>query len=80
MTQTVAIGGLGAIGLPLARALDAGVDGLRLIAVSARDQDKARAASQDQRGNAAQGHSGGMGRTTGLEPVTSRTTTWRSTN
>jgi len=44
MTQTVAIGGLGAIGLPLARALDAGVDGLRLIAVSARDWDKARAA------------------------------------
>jgi aspartate dehydrogenase len=44
MTQTVAIGGLGAIGLPLARALDAGVEGLRLIAVSGRDQDKARAA------------------------------------
>lgn len=44
MTQTVAIGGLGAIGLPLARALDAGVDGLRLIAVSARDRDKAHAA------------------------------------
>jgi aspartate dehydrogenase len=43
MTQTVAIGGLGAIGLKLARALDAGVDGLRLIAVSARDQAKAEA-------------------------------------
>jgi aspartate dehydrogenase len=43
MTQTVAIGGLGAIGLKLARALDRGVDGLRLIAVSARDQAKAEA-------------------------------------
>ncbi len=40
---TVAIAGLGAIGLPLARALDAGVDGLRLIAVAARDHDAARA-------------------------------------
>ncbi|MBU8539419.1 aspartate dehydrogenase [Falsiroseomonas tokyonensis] len=40
---TVAIAGLGAIGLHLARALDAGVEGLRLVAVSARDQDKARA-------------------------------------
>ena len=43
MTKTVAIGGLGAIGLKLARALDAGVDGLRLIAVAARDQAKAQA-------------------------------------
>jgi aspartate dehydrogenase len=43
MTRTVAIGGLGAIGLKLARALDAGVDGLQLIAVSARDQVKAQA-------------------------------------
>ena len=42
MTSTVAIGGLGAIGLPLARALDGGVDGLRLIAVAARDQARAR--------------------------------------
>ncbi len=41
--MTVAIGGLGAIGLPLARALDGGVDGLRLIAVAARDHDKAAA-------------------------------------
>ena len=41
---TVAIAGLGAIGLPLARALDAGIDGLRLIAVAARDQAKAEAA------------------------------------
>ena len=43
MTQTVAIGGLGAIGLKLARALDAGVEGLELIAVAARDQAKAEA-------------------------------------
>jgi aspartate dehydrogenase len=41
--KTVAIGGLGAIGLKLARALDAGVDGLRLIAVAARDHAKADA-------------------------------------
>jgi len=40
---TVAIGGLGAIGLEVARALDAGVDGLALIAASARDRDRARA-------------------------------------
>jgi len=43
MTMTVGIAGLGAIGLPLARALDAGVEGLRLIAVAARDMDRARA-------------------------------------
>jgi aspartate dehydrogenase len=43
MTRTVAIGGLGAIGLRLARALDAGVDGLRLIAVAARDHARAEA-------------------------------------
>jgi aspartate dehydrogenase len=43
MTKTVAIGGLGAIGVKLARALDAGVEGLQLIAVAARDQAKARA-------------------------------------
>ncbi|HUB13365.1 MAG TPA: aspartate dehydrogenase [Acetobacteraceae bacterium] len=43
MTTTVAIGGLGAIGLPLARALDGGVEGLTLIAVAARDHAKARA-------------------------------------
>lgn len=42
--MTVGIGGLGAIGMALARSLDAGVAGLRLIAVSARDQDRARAA------------------------------------
>jgi aspartate dehydrogenase len=39
---TVAIGGLGAIGMDLARALDRGVDGLRLIAVSAADAGRAR--------------------------------------
>lgn len=38
---TVAVGGLGAIGLPVARALDAGIHGLELVAVSARDRDKA---------------------------------------
>jgi len=40
---TVAIGGLGAIGLAVARALDAGrIEGLRLAAVSARDVAKAK--------------------------------------
>jgi aspartate dehydrogenase len=39
----VAIAGLGAIGLKLARALDAGVPGLELVAVSARDHAKAEA-------------------------------------
>lgn len=42
--KTVAIAGLGAIGMPLARRLDAGVEGLRLVAVSAGDA--ARAASR----------------------------------
>jgi aspartate dehydrogenase len=41
--KTVAIAGLGAIGLELARALDAGVEGLRLTAVAARDTAKAEA-------------------------------------
>lgn len=40
---TVAIAGLGAIGLHLAKALDGGVEGLRLSAVAARDHQKARA-------------------------------------
>ncbi|MGK7869006.1 aspartate dehydrogenase [Falsiroseomonas sp. E2-1-a20] len=40
---TVGIGGLGAIGLHLARTLDQGVEGLRLVAVAGRDQAKARA-------------------------------------
>src|SRR5579872_2367168 len=43
MTKTVAIGGLGAIGLKLARALDGGVEGLQLVAVAARDRAKAEA-------------------------------------
>ena len=43
MTKTVAIAGLGAIGLPLARVLDSGVEGLRLIAIASRDQEKALA-------------------------------------
>lgn len=41
-TYTVGIVGLGAIGMPLARALDAGVEGLRLTAVAVRDAGKAR--------------------------------------
>jgi aspartate dehydrogenase len=43
MTRTVGIAGLGAIGLPLARALDAGVPGLTLAAVAARDEVRAAA-------------------------------------
>jgi len=39
---TVGIAGLGAIGLAVAKALDAGIPGLRLTAVSARDHAKAR--------------------------------------
>jgi aspartate dehydrogenase len=39
---TVAIGGLGAIGWPLARRLDEGLPGLRLAAVAARDMAAAR--------------------------------------
>ena len=46
-TLTVGIAGLGAIGLPLARMLDAGVGGLRLVAVSARDRQKAAASIAD---------------------------------
>ncbi|UFN49742.1 aspartate dehydrogenase [Roseomonas sp. OT10] len=41
--RTVAIAGLGAIGLPLARSLDAGVEGLRLTAVAARNPERATA-------------------------------------
>jgi aspartate dehydrogenase len=44
---TVAIGGLGAIGLALARAIDRGVEGLRLVAVSAADPDRARGRVSD---------------------------------
>ena len=39
---TVAVGGLGAIGLEVARALDRGIHGLELAAVSARDRNKAK--------------------------------------
>src|SRR5436190_6663362 len=43
MTTRLAIAGLGAIGLAVARRVDAGeVPGLALVAVAARDQDKAR--------------------------------------
>jgi len=38
---TVAVGGLGAIGLELAKRLHAGIPGLRLVAVSARDRQAA---------------------------------------
>jgi aspartate dehydrogenase len=40
---TVGIGGLGAIGLAVAAALDRGIEGLRLVAVSARDRPAAAA-------------------------------------
>ncbi len=46
---SVAIGGLGAIGLPIARRLDAGIEGLRLAAVAARDRGKAEAKMRDFR-------------------------------
>ncbi|MBN8874902.1 MAG: aspartate dehydrogenase [Rhodospirillales bacterium] len=49
MQKTVAIAGLGAIGEPLARALDDGVDGLRLVAVAVRDEAKARTKLADFR-------------------------------
>ncbi len=43
MSKTVAIAGLGAIGLPLARALDEGIEGLTLIAAAVRDPVHGRA-------------------------------------
>ncbi len=43
MSKTVALAGLGAIGLPLARALDQGIEGLKLIMVATRDPIKGRA-------------------------------------
>ena len=55
---TVAIGGLGAIGAHLARALDAGVEGLRLVAVAARDQAKARRTIAGFRSRAEAGRAG----------------------
>jgi len=42
MTLRVAIGGFGAIGREVAEALDQGIPGLELAAVSARDQEKAK--------------------------------------
>ena len=48
----VGIAGLGTIGLPVARWLDGGVEGLRLVAVSARDQAKAKAKMADFRHSA----------------------------
>ena len=45
----VGIGGLGAIGLELARRLDTGIGGLKLTAVSARDKDAARLRMNDLR-------------------------------
>jgi aspartate dehydrogenase len=45
--KTVAIAGLGAIGLDLARALDRGVEGLRLTAVAVRDRARGAAAIAD---------------------------------
>ncbi|MBA4788084.1 MAG: aspartate dehydrogenase [Rhizobiales bacterium] len=41
--RQVAVAGLGAVGMKVARALDAGLDGLELVAVSAADPDRARA-------------------------------------
>jgi aspartate dehydrogenase len=41
--QRIGIAGLGAIGQELAQALDQGIPGCRLVAASARDQDKAAA-------------------------------------
>lgn len=44
---TVAVAGLGAAGLPVARWLDRGVPGLRLTAVAASSPDRARTLTQD---------------------------------
>lgn len=52
MTQpslSVAVAGLGAVGRELAARLDAGIEGLRLSAVSARNVDRARALVRDFR-------------------------------
>ena len=45
----VAVGGFGAIGVPVARALDRGIPGLELVAVSARDKEGAAAKQGDFR-------------------------------
>jgi aspartate dehydrogenase len=42
VVSTVAIGGIGAIGFAVARALDRGIDGLRLVAVASRNQERLR--------------------------------------
>ena len=46
---TVAIGGFGTIGAKVAKALDDGMSGLRLVAVSAQDHDGARSRMGDMR-------------------------------
>ncbi len=46
-TYRVAIAGLGAIGLQVARALDAGIPGLALNAISVRDREKAARRTDD---------------------------------
>lgn len=48
-TLTVAVGGLGAIGMAVARRLDDGIPGLALVAVSARDASRAAARMADFR-------------------------------
>lgn len=53
MTLRVAIGGFGAIGQEVAKALDDGIPGLALAAVSARDQAKARRNLAGLRGDVA---------------------------
>jgi len=54
MTEmTVAIGGYGAIGGEVAKALDGGIEGLRLVAVSARDRTKAEAGLAELSGEVA---------------------------
>lgn len=47
MTQTVAIAGLGAIGLPVAKALRDGIPGLALVAVSSGRRDRAEQRLRD---------------------------------
>ena len=47
MVQRVAIAGFGAIGKVVARQVDRGIDGLELVAVSARDAARAEAAMAD---------------------------------
>jgi aspartate dehydrogenase len=46
-SRAVAIGGLGAIGMAVARRLDEGIEGLHLAAVSARDRDAAARRTAD---------------------------------